>query len=198
LREGIHLWIREVSIFRLPNILLWRNTTVLGYRRLVAGWEKSGFRRLGWPNTVVGPCLPYAVCRISRLQLHPVKHLAWYRTENWVVMPEREAQSISGTPGVADPPGSRDGFGGHGNALAWSPDSLRLAAALDNGTVRLWRLEGRYSCRGKKPDGPHKTGQQRGLVTRCRMIATGSEDGTVRVWDANNRALWRQLPVPQR
>jgi WD40 repeat protein len=79
-------------------------------------------------------------------------------------------------------------------ALAWSPDSRRLASGSTDRALRIWdpatgklvtesaRHAGWIGGVAYSPDG-----------TR---IATGSEDRTVRIWDAENARELLSLPVP--
>ncbi|MEA2496437.1 MAG: hypothetical protein QOJ29_4348 [Thermoleophilaceae bacterium] len=73
------------------------------------------------------------------------------------------------------------------NDIAWSPDGARLAAALDDGTVRIWnastgalleRYAGHRCCVisvAFSPDG--------------REIATGAVDSTTNIWASSGNAL---------
>jgi len=70
------------------------------------------------------------------------------------------------------------------NAVAWSPDSTRIASASDDKTVQVWdALTGTkpFVFRGHKAQVDTVVWSPNG-----QLIASGSIDGTIEVWDANN------------
>ncbi|MFF7636191.1 helix-turn-helix domain-containing protein [Kitasatospora sp. NPDC008050] len=79
------------------------------------------------------------------------------------------------------------GHAGPVNAVAFSPDSSRLATASSDGTVKIWsaadrRLDTTLTGHG----GPVRAVA---FAPDGRTIASGSSDGTVRLWDLPGRLL---------
>ncbi|KAF7979327.1 hypothetical protein HWV62_42737 [Athelia sp. TMB] len=79
--------------------------------------------------------------------------------------------------------GPLEGHGGVINAVAYSPDGMRIAAGYDNAAVRIWDTQ-----TGDVVVGP-LTGHTRPVTSVAysadgKRIASGSKDHTVRVWDA--------------
>lgn len=71
----------------------------------------------------------------------------------------------------------------------------RLAAAGEDGTVRLWDAEGRHLRHVFAGQG----GQARAVAWADggRWLASGAEDGTVCIWDTQNGRLLRSVPTPE-
>ncbi|MDQ2904317.1 MAG: WD40 repeat domain-containing serine/threonine-protein kinase [Chloroflexota bacterium] len=68
------------------------------------------------------------------------------------------------------------------NALAWSPDSKRIASGASDGQIHIWNAhtgDRFFTCKGHK--GPVYTVA---WSLDGKRIASGSRDGTVRIWDA--------------
>ena len=75
-------------------------------------------------------------------------------------------------------------LGGQVLSVAWSPDGRELAAANQDGVVRIWDVRKRKLVRRLRGH----TGWTRGVdwSPNGDLIATSGADGMIRVWDAGN------------
>lgn len=76
-------------------------------------------------------------------------------------------------------------FAGAINAIAWSPDGKRIAAAGDDGTVQVWdATTGGHQIIYQKHS--HKPVRALAWSPEGGRIASGGDDGTVQVWLADS------------
>ena len=118
----------------------------------------------------------------------------------WVLRDKKSGQGTSSDIPSAKPttPSNLDVLSGHRDeiwAVAWAPDSQRLASASSDFTVRLWTTtsatstrvltghSGEVSAIEWSPDG--------------KRLASGSADTTARIWDAQTGAATTTLPHDQ-
>jgi WD40 repeat protein len=87
-------------------------------------------------------------------------------------------------------------FGGDPTALAFSRDGSRLAAGMDDGTIRLWEVgTGREVFRREGRQGPVDS---LALSPDGTTLASGGRDGTIRLWEVpsgkKRRLLGEAIP----
>jgi WD40 repeat protein len=77
--------------------------------------------------------------------------------------------------------------------VAFSPDGKLLASAGANGAVRLWRIDYLDGLPSVKPLGEPLRGHDESSLVNCvtfspdgALLATASDDGTVRLWDVGS------------
>jgi WD40 repeat protein/serine/threonine protein kinase len=87
-------------------------------------------------------------------------------------------------------------FGAHRvTGLAFSPDGKRLASASNDGTVRVWDVDGKELFNLKGHEGKVMS-VAFSPDPRCLRLASAGEDRTVRLWDADGGKEVLTLKVP--
>ena len=70
-------------------------------------------------------------------------------------------------------------------SVAFSPDGTRIVSAGEDGTVRLWTLDGKPAAEPFK--GHHGPVSRVAFSPDGKRVASGGGDGTVRLWTLDGK-----------
>ncbi len=170
----------------------------------VSLWDISGALSTSWPNRPSAPkrLLDWAAALrvVSNIAFSPDgKTLATASIDRMIRLWDVETLLARGSDGmIAQFVGHTD----HVKAIDFSPDGLRLASASIDRTIRLWDVKEAIDQYRQRGDGQDSgavitaqlavlTGHEQAILdvefdSRGELLASGSADHTVRVWDVRS------------
>jgi WD40 repeat protein len=105
--------------------------------------------------------------------------------------------------GPGDPTGGRPGHDEAVHCVAFSPDGTMLASSSDDKTIRLWNVATGQQLRVLGPG--DRSGGRPGHTDAVlsvafspkngRLLASASEDGTLRLWNTTGQLIWSSVPI---
>lgn len=124
---------------------------------------------------------------LRRLTGHPapVTAVAWADNDRWVATGSRDSRVWIWDPRNGESRATLTGHTGSVRALRFSADSTRVATAGEDGTVRVWETAG-WECGRIYTNHVQPVHCLAFRPRHAGVIASGSADGTVRIWDADS------------